>query len=111
MPNSPEKSQSQYPATPGQDICSLSKNLKLNSLASTWEASTPASPNKTSTRKASTSLNIYSSDSEEDESSQTNSKTIERKVEEQIKDYTADVKNTTKDIKWKINSGDWSLSA
>ena len=86
-------------------------NSREESQSSIKEASTPASTNKNSTSKASTTLNLYSSDSEDDESSQTNSNTIVSNVEEELKDYKAYVMNQNEYIKYKIDNGDWSLSA
>ena len=86
-------------------------NSREESQSSIKEASTPASTNKNSTSKASTTLNLYSSDSEDDESSQTNSNTIVSNVEEELKDYKAYVMNQNEYIKYKIDKGDWSLSA
>ena len=104
----------EYTQSLKETMLKITKNMDNSheeSQSSIKEASTPASTNKNSTSKASTTLNLYSSDSEDDESSQTNSNTIVSNVEEELKDYKAYVMNQNEYIKYKIDNGDWSLSA
>ena len=65
----------EYTESLKETVLKIAKNMDNSpeeSQSSTKESSTSASTNKDTTSKASTTLNLYSSDSEDDESSLTN---------------------------------------